>query len=103
MRCRVVSFGLGGVSHCQHRHRSYDFLEFRSWQNTFAGWPGRTEGSPGTHDVRHTEFRNAFDETVETEVSLKANERVEQVLRWHLRRFVDPEWIDRRLKTVSPS
>ena len=36
------------------------------------------------------------------EVSLQANERVEQVLRWHLKRFVEPEWIDRRLETASP-
>ena len=44
----------------------------------------------------------ALDANMETEVSLQANERIEQVLRWHLRRFVDPEWIDRRSKTESP-
>jgi hypothetical protein len=33
------------------------------------------------------------------EVSMQLNERVEQVLRWHLRRFVEPEWIDHRLRT----
>jgi len=39
--------------------------------------------------------------TAEAEVSLQVNARVEQVLRWQLRRLVEPEWIDRRLKTAS--
>ena len=43
------------------------------------------------------------DANMETEVSLQANERVEQVLRWHLRRFVEPEWIDSRLESALPS
>lgn len=44
----------------------------------------------------------ALDGTAEAELSQQAIERVEQVLRWHLRRFVEPEWIDRRLKTAWP-
>lgn len=32
-----------------------------------------------------------------------ADPRVEHALRWHLRRFVDPEWIDRRLGEVPPA
>ena len=44
----------------------------------------------------------AVDSTAEAEVSLQVDKRVEQVLRWHLRRFVEPEWIDSRLKTAWP-
>jgi hypothetical protein len=44
-----------------------------------------------------------LDETAEAEDSIQANQRVEKKLRWHLRRFVEPEWIERRLKSASPS
>lgn len=52
--------------------------------------------------VEMTPFGIHWNESLSKETRTAAELKLEQILRWHLRRFVDPDWVDVRMRGSSP-